>query len=265
MDPVISPWLIPLFALTALIYASVGFAGGSTYTALMVLAGMPMLVVPLISLICNVIVSSGGMVRFSRAGHVPYRRVWPMLLLSMPAAWFGGWVEIEPALFVLLLGGSLIVAGLLLLIGPEQSATRAPAPADAGPGLFGLLIAAPLGLLSGLVGIGGGIFLAPILHLVGWDSSRRIAGTASLFIFVNSLTGLAGQGMKLAYGDGADDIAAMGETLGHQALIWGGLIVGVAIGGQIGSFLGSVKLPQVMIRRLTGGVVLFAGMRLMIG
>lgn len=261
----VSPWLIPLFAVTALIYASVGFAGGSTYTALMVLAGVPMLVIPMISLICNLIVSSGGLARFTRAGHIPYRRVWPMLLLSMPAAWLGGWLAIDPELFVLLLGGSLAVAGLLLLAGPEQAASRGPASANAGPGLFALIIVAPLGLLSGLVGIGGGIFLAPMLHLAGWDSPRRIAGTATLFIFANSLSGLAGQGLKLASGHGADELIAMGEALGHQALIWVLLIGAVLIGGQIGSMLGSAKLPQVLIRRLTGGVVLFAGVRLLIG
>lgn len=260
-----SAWLVPLFAITALVYASVGFAGGSTYTALMVLAGVPFLVVPLISLVCNLIVSSNGMAQFARAGHVPWRRVWPMLALSVPAAWLGGWWAIKPALFVLLLGGSLSLSGLLLLIGPDQSATRAPAAPDAGPGLFALAIAAPLGLLSGLVGIGGGIFLAPLLHLAGWDSARRIAGTATLFIFANSLSGLAGQAYKLVSGHGAEELAAMGDALLGHALLWGLLVVAVAIGGHIGTRLGTAALPQQLIRRVTGLVVLFAGARLLLG
>lgn len=260
-----SAWLVPLFALTALIYASVGFAGGSTYTALMVLAGVPFIVIPLISLVCNLIVSSNGMAQFARSGHVPWRRVWPMLLLSVPAAWFGGWLAVEPALFVMLLGGSLCVAGLLLLAGPGRSATRAPASPNAGPGLFALAIAAPLGLLSGMVGIGGGIFLAPLLHLIGWDSARRIAGTATLFIFANSLSGLAGQWLKLAGDHGAEQWQAMGDALYGHALLWGLLIVAVAVGGFIGSRFGSGLLPQPLIRRVTGAVVLFAGARLLLG
>lgn len=256
-------WLVPLFGLTALIYASVGFAGGSTYTALMVLAGLPIVVIPLISLTCNLIVSTGGMVRFARAGHVPWQRVWPMLLLSMPAAWLGGWIAIKPALFILLLGGSLCAAGALLLLGREHGATRGPAADEAGPGLFALAIALPLGFLSGLVGIGGGIFLAPLLHLIGWDSARRISGTATLFILANSLSGLVGQAFKFAGSHGAAIASSLSAT-NQQMIIWGLLVVAVAIGGQLGSVVGVRMLPPALIRRVTGGIVLFTGIRLLL-
>jgi uncharacterized membrane protein YfcA len=258
-------WLVPLFALTALIYASVGFAGGSTYTALMVLAGVPFIVIPVISLACNLIVSVNGTVQFARAGQIPWRRALPILLLSVPAAWLGGRIHVDQTLFMLLLGGSLCQAGILLLLGPAPSATRAPAGPDAGPGLFALIIAAPLGLLSGLVGIGGGIFLAPILHLVGWDSARRIAGTAIFFIFANSLAGLVGQLMKLGSWHVDTIDPALAAALSKHPSLWVLLALAVAFGGFVGSRSGSIGLPQHMIRRLTGALILFTGVRLLIG
>lgn len=258
-------WLVPLFALTALIYASVGFAGGSTYTALMVLAGVPFLVIPVISLGCNLIVSVNGTVQFARAGQIPWRRALPLLLLSVPAAWLGGRLEVQESLFILLLAGSLCQVGLLLLMGPDHSATRAPAGPDAGPGLFALLIAAPLGLLSGLVGIGGGIFLAPALHLAGWDSARRIAGTAIVFIFANSLAGLIGQMMKLKSLSVEGIHPALAEALSTHPSLWVLLALSVALGGVAGSRLGSIGLPQTIIRRLTGALILFTGVRLLLG
>lgn len=247
-------WLAPLFALTALVYASVGFAGGSTYTALLVLAGVSLALVPVISLACNIVVATGGVIRFARAGHIAWQRIWPMLAVSVPLAWIGGRLPIEPELFVWLLGGSLAVAGLLLVLGPDHSATRAPVDPRRGAGLLAIAIAAPLGLLSGLVGIGGGIFLAPVLHLIGWDSARRIAGTAALFILVNSIAGIAGQFAKL------NDA----ELVSH-ALDWWPLVVAVLIGGQVGSVLGVKYFPQGVIRRVTGAVVLFAAGRLLLG
>lgn len=247
-------WLAPLFAATALIYASVGFAGGSTYTALLVLAGVSLALVPVISLACNIVVASGGVFRFARAGHIAWGRVWPLLAVSVPLAWVGGRMLVSAELFMLMLGGSLAVAGLLLVLGSDQNATRAPIDVRRGPGLLAIAMAAPLGLLSGIVGIGGGIFLAPVLHLMGWDSARRIAGTAALFILVNSLAGIAGQVTKL------NDAALVAE-----AFDWWPLVVAVLIGGQIGSHLGVSLYPQSIIRRVTGAVVLVAAARLLLG
>ncbi len=247
-------WLAPLFALTALVYASVGFAGGSTYTALLVLAGVSLALVPVISLACNIVVATGGVIRFARAGHIAWQRCWPLLALSVPLAWVGGRLPVDAEIFVLLLGGSLAVAALLLVLGPDRSATRAPVDPRRGAGLLAIAIAAPLGLLSGLVGIGGGIFLAPVLHLMAWDSARRIAGTAALFILVNSLAGIAGQFAKL------NDAALV-----SQALDWWPLVGAVLVGGSLGSLLGVKYLPQPLIRRVTGGVVLFAAARLILG
>lgn len=245
-------WLAPAFALVAGLYASVGFAGGSSYTALLVLAGISLPLVPVISLACNIVVSAGGVLHFARAGHLPCWRALPLLVLSVPMAWIGGWLPISGPMLATLLGASLLVAGLLLLFGPDHSATRAPVNPHSRPGLLAMAIAAPLGLLSGVVGIGGGIFLAPFLHLIGWDSARRIAGTAALFILANSLAGIAGQLAKL------DDGALMA-----QALDWWPLALAVLIGGQLGSIIGSAHLPPAIIRRVTGLVVLIAAARLL--
>ncbi|MEQ1689204.1 MAG: sulfite exporter TauE/SafE family protein [Sphingopyxis sp.] len=245
-------WLAPLFAVIAALYASVGFAGGSSYTALLVLAGVTITLVPVISLACNIVVSGGGVIHFARAGHIAWRRVAPLLILSVPLAWAGGRMPISGPMLVIILGVSLLAAGALLLLGPDRGAGQAPAPANSNPGLLVLVIAAPLGLLSGIVGIGGGIFLAPILHLLRWDSARRIAGTAVLFILANSLSGIAGQLTKLS------DSALMVEALG-----WWPLIFAVLIGGQLGSHIGTRHLPPALIRRVTGLVVMIAAVRLL--
>lgn len=243
-------WLAPLFAAVATLYASVGFAGGSTYTALLVLSGVGFQLVPIISLACNIIVASGGFLRFWHASAIDFRRVLPLIAVSVPLAWYGGSLSIDRALFVQLLGISLALAGLLLLASPRHAVTAAPRSAVRDWGI--LALAAPLGLLSGLVGIGGGIFLAPVLHLMRWDDARRIAGAAALFILVNSLAGLAGQVSKLA------DTAMLAEAFG-----WWPLAVAALIGGQLGSLVGARHLPAALIRRVTGIVILLAAARLL--
>jgi uncharacterized protein len=244
--------LIAAFALTALLYASVGFAGGSTYNALLVLAGVDHTVFPLVALACNLIVATGGTLRFSRAGLVPWRRVAPLLALSIPAAWLGGMIPVSKALFLLLLGLSLLVAALLLLVQREEGregrriALRAP--------WLALAAAAPIGLLSGIVGIGGGIFLAPLLHLIRWDGVRRVAAAASLFILANSLAGIGGHVMKLGRGNDAVLDAALGY--------WP-LALAVLIGGQIGSHLATRRISPALIRRLTALLILYVAVRLL--
>lgn len=244
-------WLTPLFGLTALIYASVGFAGGSTYTALLVLAGVDAHILVVLSLACNIVVATGGVIRFAAAREIAWRRTFPLLLLSVPFAWFGGQISIDKQMFILLLGGSLLVAGLLLLFGPDRQAGH-KREGDARTGWAALVVAAPIGLLSGIVGIGGGIFLAPLLHLMRWDSGRRIAGTASLFILVNSIAGIFGQLGKLH-----------GAEIGEIASDWWPLIAAVLVGGQIGSLMGAKHLPVTLVRRITGFVVMFASVRLL--
>ena len=244
-------WLIPGFFGTALLYASVGFGGGSTYSALLALAGTDFRILPIISLACNVIVVTGGVVRFARAGEMPWRGALIISLVAAPLAFLGGLTPIKQATFLTILGASLVFAALALLVPLIQSADE---PATSRRTWPMALAAAPLGYLAGLVGIGGGIFLAPLLHLTRWNSARRIAATASLFILINSLTGLAGQLAK-------SGVARFGEALGGALP----LLVAVAIGGQIGSYLALRYLPAKVIRWLTAALTGWVGLRLLIG
>ena len=237
-----------LFAVTAVLYASVGFAGGSTYNALLALAGVDHRVFPIVALVCNLIVAVGGTVRFARARLVPWRKVLPLLALSVPAAWIGGMLPVSKHLFLILLGSSLLIAGVMLLVQPEREMAERRAT------LVGPAVAAPLGLLSGIVGIGGGIFLAPILHLIGWDRARRVAATASVFILANSLAGLGGQLTK---------VVGHQELIGTATIYWP-LALAVLVGGQFGSRMGVQLLPPAWLRRMTALLILYVSVRILL-
>lgn len=237
-------WLTPAFFGTALLYASVGFGGGSTYNALLALAGVDYRLLPAVALTCNILVVIGGTWRFYQAGLLPIRRALPLVFISAPFAWAGGLTPIQEATFLALLAASLMVAGVALLVqkeavqGDERDADRKTRPGD-------LLIGAAIGYLAGLVGIGGGIFLAPYLHLTRWARAKQIAATASLFILVNSVAGLAGQLMKL------------GPTAAGAVAPYWPLLLAVIIGGQMGSLMGIRLLSPTMVRRATGLLVLY--------
>lgn len=242
-------WLVPGFLGTALLYSSVGFGGGSTYSALLALAGIDYRVLPILSLACNIVVVTGGTIRFARAGEMPWRGALTLALVAAPLAFLGGLTPIKQATFLALLGASLVFTALALLLPVAKDGEARPQRPWVMP-----LAAAPLGYLAGLVGIGGGIFLAPVLHLARWDSARRIAATASLFILINSIAGLVGQLAKSGF-------ERFGEALA------GGLplLLAVVIGGQIGSFLALRYLPAQAIRWLTAALTGWVGVRLLIG
>ena len=241
-------WLVVAFFITALLYASVGFGGGSTYNALLALSAVDYRILPLIALACNIVVVTGGTIRFARNGVVPWRGALLMTAIAAPAAFLGGLTPIGEGAFLTILGISLVLTALSMFLPVPDNQNDQPARLAR----FAPLMAAPLGYLAGLVGIGGGIFLAPLLHLLRWNSARAIAATASVFILINSLTGLAGQILK----GGAGRFAAAFD-LGLP------LIVAVAIGGQIGSLLALKYLPQRWIRLGTAVLTLWVGIRLL--
>ncbi len=232
------------FFVTALLYAAVGFGGGSTYSALLVLAKVDFHAIPVVSLLCNLVVVSLGSWRFARAGAIEWRRTWPLFVLSVPLAWVGGRIAVGQMVFVGLLSASLIVAGLAMLW------RRAPLPEETRRDVTWRepVIGGILGLLAGMVGIGGGIFLAPVLHLMRWGGARAIAGTCALFILVNSLAGLAGQLAKSGAG-------TIGEVVGTHWL----LFPAVAVGGLAGSMIGSTRLKPRHVAVLTAILVLYVG------
>lgn len=245
------PALLALaFLVTALLYASVGFGGGSTYSALLALSGLDYRLLPLISLACNIVVVTGSSIRFARAGLTPWRKAAVIVMLGAPLSFLGGLTPIKEEAFLMLLGASLVLTSLSMLIPVRENADGTPTKAAR----WMPLAAAPLGYFAGLVGIGGGIFLAPLLHLARWHEARGIAATASLFILVNSLFGLAGQMVKNGPG-------LFGPALGAALP----LLIAVVIGGQIGSLLAARLLPPQWIRWLTALLVLVVGLRLLAG
>ena len=247
------PYLAVVFLITALVYASVGFGGGSTYNALLVLYGADYRVLPSVALTCNIIVVAGGVWHFARAGHLRPSLCLPFLALSVPMAWVGARIPVSEQVFVGLLGLSLAFTGLRLLVSRKPQATESAGPTSARRWATGLPIGGSIGFLSGIVGIGGGIFLAPLLHLLRWGTAQAIAAASSLFILLNSIAGLTGQLMKL--GD-------LGQLRSLWDYVW--LFPAVLLGGQIGSWLGSRHLPGHLVRRLTAVLVLYVAGRLLL-
>lgn len=243
-------WLPLGFFATALLYASVGFGGGSTYSALLSLIGFDFRLLPIVSLACNIVVVSGSTLRFARGRVIPWKRALTLALIAAPLAFLGGLTPIKQATFLVVLGLSLVGAGLALLLPRRPEAEAQPLPAARAMALA----AAPLGYLAGLVGIGGGIFLAPLLHLTRWAPARQIAATTSLFILINSITGLIGQ------------LAKNGPERFAEALTGAlPLLIAVVLGGQLGSALALRFLPEKVIRWLTAGLTVWAGSRLLLG
>lgn len=242
------PALAIVFALTAAIYASVGFGGGSTYSALLIFCGISVTLVPIISLCCNILVVAGGSLRYALARITPWYKAAPIVLLAAPLAFLGGLTPIKAELLMLILGISLIFSALALAFQPRKGRAFIRAIP---PPTFYLMVAA-LGYLAGITGVGGGVFLAPLLHLIRWGEEKQVAATASLFILVNSLSGLAGQIAK-------NGISSLSESV----MPYWPLLLSVIIGGAIGNHIG-VKMPQNRtIRLITAGLVAFAGMKLL--
>ncbi|MEM9309975.1 MAG: sulfite exporter TauE/SafE family protein [Pseudomonadota bacterium] len=237
------------FLVTALLYASVGFGGGSTYAALLAWYGLDYRLLPIVALACNIVVVAGSTVRFARAGVTPWRSALVLTALAAPAALMGGLTPIDEASFLVLLGASLILTGVAMFLPTSEERAEQPTRlAKLAP-----FLAAPVGYLAGLVGIGGGIFLAPLLHLGRWNNARAIAATASVFILVNSLFGLLGQLLK-------QGPAALGGAVGAALP----LLIAVAVGGQVGSLFAVRILPVRWVRWLTALLVVVVGVRLLV-
>lgn len=239
--------LATLFSLVALFYASVGFGGGSSYLALLVLWGLPFAVIPVIALICNIIVVSGNSFHYARAGYVNWRLLLPPVVASVPMAYLGGRLMIEREVFVAILFVTLLLTGLRLLIQHRQYGDEMT-DYQGLPVWKGVGLGAVLGFLAGVVGIGGGIFLAPVLYNLRVASPKVIAATASLFILVNSMAGLAGQLQKSGFT----------ETI----LAYWYLPIVVFLGGQMGNLLTIRLIPAKIVALLTALLVLFVAIRL---
>ena len=211
-----------LFFVTAILYSSVGFGGGSTYLALLLIWDVPYYIFPVIALFCNVIVVSGNSINYVRAGNLNLRLIIPYLIGSIPFAFLGGSINIDKYIFEILLFFVLSVAGILLLIN-SNSFKSENIKINKINNFISILIGSILGFVSGIVGIGGGIFLSPILFLMKAGYPKQIATTASLFILINSISGILGQLTK--------------ENVINDILNYWPLFIVVLLGGQLGNFL----------------------------
>tara|TARA_Y100000746_G_scaffold58769_1_gene47548 strand:- start:123 stop:869 length:747 start_codon:yes stop_codon:yes gene_type:complete len=236
-----------LFFVTAILYSSVGFGGGSTYLALMLIWGIPYYIFPIIALSCNIIVVSGNCFNYIKAGNLNFKLLIPYLIGSIPLAFIGGSLPVEKNLFEILLFSVLTIAGLLLLFkfksydDNEENYKQIPI-------FVSILIGGVLGFISGIVGIGGGIFLSPILFLIRAGKPKHIVTTASLFILINCISGIIGQLTK--------------SVVINEVYNYWYLLVAVLIGGQIGNFLNLKIFPTRILALVTSLLVLFVSVRM---
>ena len=241
------------FLLTAILYAAVGFGGGSTYSALLILANTDYTLIPIIALSCNILVVSGNSIKFYKHGLIPWRFTIYAILISMPFAWLGGNTIMNKESFMAVLGIALLLSGSLMLL--RQKEVLLPSKwLETSLGRFITSITSLLvGYLAGLVGIGGGIFFSPILHLSKALPTRNISAFASVFILMNSISGLLGQLMK----DSNQNITLI-------FLEYGWLLLAVFIGGQIGSQLNIKVFQPILIRRFTALLVIYVSCRMLL-
>jgi hypothetical protein len=236
-----------LFLVTSILYSSVGFGGGSTYLALLLIWGVPYFIFPIIALACNIIVVSGNCFNYIRAGNSNLRLLIPYLIGSIPLAYIGGSLPIEKNFFEILLFLVLTTAGILLLFNfrsykdKESSYNKVPIA-------FSIFIGGILGFISGVVGIGGGIFLSPILFLIRAGKAKHIVTAASLFILINSISGIIGQLNK-------------NDVLAEVSNFWY-LFAAVIIGGQVGNFLNLKIFSAKILAFVTACLVILVAIRM---
>jgi len=241
MDVTHLVFLLLAVAVVAFLYSSVGHAGASGYIATMTLWGLAPTVIRPTALILNILVATIGTFQFWRAGYFSWRLFWPFALLSIPAAYFGGYVQLPTVSFKILIGIVLLFSAARLLF-------RKTDPSEAKPPSYPTAIASggALGFLSGLTGTGGGIFLTPLLLFFKWAKIRQAAAVSALFILVNSISGLTG------YFVAHRSVPSLGLTLAPA----------VIAGGALGSYLGSRRLPVRAISLLLATVLAIAGTKL---
>jgi uncharacterized membrane protein YfcA len=236
--------LCVLIFLVAVVYASVGHGGASGYLAIAAVLGFEPAQMASSALLLNVLVAGLAVLAFRGAGHLSWPLTWPFLVTSIPAAAVGGWLPIARHAYHGVLAVALTLAAARLWLGPARNArvTRAPS------GTVALPVGAGLGLLSGIVGVGGGVFLSPLLLLCRWADAKRTAATSAVFILCNSLAGLAGRMTA-----GRFEVGAMLP-----------LVVAACAGGLIGSRVGANHLPNPWLCRVLGVVLAIAALKLMV-
>ena len=235
------------FFITAILYSSVGFGGGSTYLALLLIWDIPYYIFPVIALVCNIIVVTGNSINYLRAGNHNIKLLIPFLIGSIPLAFLGGTLKIDKEIFEILLFLVLSIAGFLLLLNNKAYENKEIIIRKLNY-IVSIIIGSILGLVSGVVGIGGGIFLSPILFLLKADNPKNIVTTASLFILVNSISGVFGQLTK--------------ENIFSELIIYLPLFLSVLIGGLLGNYINLKIFSNRVLALITSLLVIFVAMRM---
>ena len=236
-----------LFLITAILYSSVGFGGGSTYLALLLIWGIPYYIFPVIALLCNIIVVSGNSFNYIRAGNLNLKLLIPFLVGSIPFAFFGGSLKINKEVFEIFLFIVLSIAGILLLV-KNKSYDSGDLVVNKIKFIYSLLIGSILGFVSGVVGIGGGIFLSPILFLLKAEKPKIIATCASLFILINSVSGILGQLTK--------------DNTFNELINYWPLFLSVLLGGFVGNYLNLKIFSNRTLTIMTSLLVIFVSLRM---
>ena len=248
LDVIIHNWhIILLFFMVAILYASVGFGGGSSYLAILAFTGIVFTQIRATALLCNIVVVFGNVLLFYQQKRFNFKKIIPLVVFSIPLAYLGGKLEISQKFFFILLGCTLFFAAISMwiskrFVSQKEKEVQLSVVKNASYGGI-------IGFISGMVGIGGGVFLAPLLHLTHWDTPKKIAATASFFILVNSIAGLLGQ-----YSN-PDFIIDWNLT--------SVLLITVFIGGQIGSRISTQYFTPTQLKKATAILIAFVGLRIL--
>ncbi|MGW9686249.1 sulfite exporter TauE/SafE family protein [Flagellimonas sp. 2504JD1-5] len=240
--------LLISFFIVATLYSAVGFGGGSSYLAILALVVTSFLTIRSTALLCNLTVVTGSCVLFYKSGHLNFKKFLPFVITSIPLAFLGASFQLKEHSFFIILALALIVSAIALIY--QTMVLKPNYTLKKYPNYLSYLLGGAIGLLSGLVGIGGGIFLAPVLNHMKWDKPIVIAALASFFILVNSISGLGGLFWS-----------------GSFQIFWPeivGLLLAVLLGGQLGVRISLGKLSANRIRLITALLVLFVGIRVLI-
>lgn len=236
-------FLVGLFVI-ALLYSSVGHGGGTGYLAILALGGIAPVYIKSTALILNVFVSAIAFLNYYKAGYFRWKLVFPFLISSIPFAYIGALLKINPSTYKIILGVFLLIAVTRMLwVQKAISETSGKAPF-----LLAMAVGAVLGFFSGMIGIGGGIILSPLLILLHWANLKESAATSALFILLNSLSGLLA-------------LVQTGLTIEPRLAVW--IMVGI-MGGIAGSYLGSYRLNSAKLKYLLASVLLMASIKLFI-
>lgn len=239
--------IIFLFFVIAILYSSVGFGGGSSYIAALTLTSLLHTDIKVIALCCNIVVVTGNVWKYHQNTCLNWYKVIPLTIISIPASFLGGYILLKQELFFIILGCTLLIAAVSMWFSKQIALKTYHTNNAQNKNIF---FGGVIGFISGMVGIGGGIFLAPLLHLTNWDTSKRIAATASFFILVNSLAGILGQ------------LSSTKIQLNYPLLIT--LLLTVIIGGQLGSSITNNYFTPNQLKKATALLIAFVSVRILL-